>query len=121
MAFDPCVIQSGSLRHNVTVQAPSVTRDALGQPGASGWTAIRTTRASIESTASQTFRFSFQNSTLASDSTDMIIMRWTPTPITPGMQVVFGDQMYTIDDVRNVQQRNRVLHLACTGLGIGST
>lgn len=119
--FDPLVIEPGKLRHNIVIQSPSTTRDASGQPGAT-WSVLLTTCASIESTSSLTFKFSFQNNTLASESTDCITMRFNPSAvIAPGMRVVFGDLTYLINAVNNVQERNRVLILACTGIDIASS
>jgi SPP1 family predicted phage head-tail adaptor len=113
--MDPCYLQPGTLRHSVTIQSPSTTRDAFNQPGTT-WTSILTTRASIESTASLTFKFSFQNSTLASNATDVITIRCPAVTIKPGMQIVFGDQVYTIQDVDDVQRRHRKLVMACVGI-----
>jgi SPP1 family predicted phage head-tail adaptor len=112
---DPCVIQPGELKHAITINAPSSTRDASGQIGAT-WTTVLTTRAKIESTSSQTFRFSFQNSTLASDTTDCITIRYPAVELAPGYQIVYGDQTYLVNDVDDIQRRHRVLVMACTSV-----
>ena len=119
MSFDPTIVDPGTLRHIVTISAPSTTRDSFGQPG-STWNPILTTRAAIESTASQTFKFSFQGNILASNSTDLITLRYPTVTIKPGYQVAFGDQTYTIQAVDDVRRRHRVLNLACIGEGTGS-
>lgn len=117
----PLYIPAGSLRHIVTIQAPSATRDTAGQPNAT-WTDLLTTRASIGSTASQSFRFSFQGNVLAANATDLIIIRYPgeDVVIKPGMQVIYGDQVYVINAVDDVQRRHRKLALACVGQDIGS-
>jgi len=119
MAFDPTIIKAGTLRHQITIHAPSPSRDAYGQLG-SVWSPVLTTRASIEGTSSLTFKFSFQNSTLAANATDCITMRYPSVNIAPGMQVVFGDQLYLIQDADDINRRHRVLVLACVGVDTGS-
>jgi SPP1 family predicted phage head-tail adaptor len=113
------MINPGTLRHSITIQKKSLTRDGYGQPGAT-WAPVLTTRASITSTASLTFKFSFQNNDIASNATDCITLRYPMVEVLPGMQVVFGDQTYTITAVDDVQRRHRVLVLACVGLDTGS-
>jgi head-tail adaptor len=117
--FDPTIFQPGELRHNITIQSPSTTRDASGQTG-STWTTVLETRASIESTSSLTFKWSFQNSVLAASVSDCLKMRYPAVDIVPGMQVVWGDQAYLVQDVDDVQRRHRVLVLACVGVDVGS-
>jgi SPP1 family predicted phage head-tail adaptor len=121
MSFDPLYIQPGSLRHDVTIQKPSGTRDVAGQANAT-WTAVLSTRASIESTSSSAFRFSFQGNALASDATDLVIVRYPGSSIVikPGMQIVYGDTAYTITAVDDVLRRHRKLALACVGIDVGS-
>jgi SPP1 family predicted phage head-tail adaptor len=124
MAFDPTQIQAGTLRHVIEIQSQSTSRDELGQLN-STWTTILTTRAAIENTTSQTFKYTFQNNVLASNATDCITMRFpyigtTPLNVTPGMRVTWRDQTYTIQAVDNVQRRDRVLILAVVGISTGS-
>jgi hypothetical protein len=47
-------------------------------------------------------------------------MRYPAVDIVPGMQVVWGDQAYLVQDVDDVQRRHRVLVLACVGVDVGS-
>ena len=118
--FDPIQFDAGSLRHNITINAPSAIRDASGQPGTT-WTAVLTTRAKIESTSSLTFKWSFQNSTLASNATDCITIRYPSVLVAPGFQIVWGDELYLVQDVDDIQRRHRVLVLACVGVDIASS
>jgi SPP1 family predicted phage head-tail adaptor len=117
--LDLCILHAGELKHAITINAPSATRDASGQPG-STWSLVLTTRAKIESTSSQTFKLSFQNSTLASDTTDCITIRYSAVDIAPGYQILFGDETYTITAVDDIQRRHRVLVMACTSVDVGS-
>jgi SPP1 family predicted phage head-tail adaptor len=117
MAFDPLYIQPGELRHSIQIEKASSTRDAAGQPIAT-WDPVLTTRAKIESTTSRTFRDSFSGNALASQSTDAITIRWPGAAfeLRPGMRVVFGDNLFLIQAVDNVQRRNRKVVLACIGI-----
>ena len=114
MAYDPLQLRAGELRHTVQVQSASSARDAAGQPVAT-WDVVLSTRAKIENTGSLAYKESFSNSSLASQSTDMITIHWPGSSITvsPGMRVVFGDNTYLVQDVDNVFHRNRVVRLAC--------
>jgi SPP1 family predicted phage head-tail adaptor len=118
---DPLVIIPGTLRHLVTIQSPSAARDAAGQPNAT-WTNVLTTNASIESTAGSSFRFSFQGNALASNATDLIIIRYpgAGVVIKPGYQVIYNGTAYTITAVDDVLRRHRKLALACVGIDVGS-
>jgi SPP1 family predicted phage head-tail adaptor len=121
MPVDPLVLNPGDLRHNITIQSPSTTRDEAGQENAT-WTKVLCTRASIQSTSSSAFRFSFQNNVQATNTTHLITIRYPGCNITiqPGMQVLFSDQIYTVSAVDNVLQRNRVVHMACMAEALGS-
>jgi SPP1 family predicted phage head-tail adaptor len=117
---DPCVIQPGTLKHIVSISAPSTTRDTAGQLNAE-WSSLLTTRAAILSTASFSFKFSFAGNALASNATDLIQIRYPAVNVEPGMQVAFGDEQYIVNAVDDVQRRHRVLNMACTGLDISSS
>lgn len=119
MMRDPCIINPGILRHSITIQAPSTVRDASGQPGKT-WNDVLSTRACIESTSSNSFKFSFQNNTLAANTSDCLTIRYPSVNIEPGMRVLFGDQTYNIQAVDDLQRRHRVLRLACVGIDTGS-
>jgi head-tail adaptor len=121
MAFDPCVIAPGTLKHSITIQGQSKVPDADGQLNAV-WSTVLITRAAITSTSSISFKMSFQNSALASNATDLLTIRYPGASIiiVPGMQILYGTQTYTIQDVDNVQERNRVINMACIGMDNGS-
>lgn len=113
-SFDPLIIDPGTLRHSISIQAATTTRDAAGQPSAT-WANVLTTRASIESTTTIAYKSSFSGNALASEATDVVTLRW-PGPdviIEPSQRMIFQDNTYLIQAVDNVKRRNRVLRLAC--------
>ena len=115
--YDPLLIEPGELRHSIQIQKTSATRDSAGQP-IPAWDVVLEARAKIESTNSRTFRMSFSDNALASQSTDCITLRWPGASIVimPGMRVVFGDNAYSVEAVDNVLRRNRKLVLACLSI-----
>jgi head-tail adaptor len=112
--LNPLYLRAGELRHAVQIQSASSTRDAAGQP-VSTWNVVLTTRAKIENSGGQAYKESFSNSSLASQSTDLLTIRWPGSSITvaPGMRVIFGNSTFLVQDVDNVLHRNRVVRLAC--------
>ena len=117
MPMPAYMIDPGELRHSIQIQAASSTRDTAGQP-VSTWNLVLTTRAKIENTNSRTFKESFAANALASQSTDVITIRWPGAAIDllPGMRVLFGDNTYLVQAVDNVQRRNRKVTLACMAI-----
>jgi SPP1 family predicted phage head-tail adaptor len=111
---DDLYIQPGELRDSIQIQQATDTRDAAGQP-VSTWAAVLTARAKIEGTNSRTFKETFSANALASQSTDVITIRWPGAAVTlePGQRVVFGDNTYLVQAVDNVRRRNRKVVLAC--------
>lgn len=114
---DNPTVEAGTLRHSITIQKPSATRDAVGQIGAT-WVDVLSARAAITSTSGPTFKSSFQNNTLASNATDCITIRYpgTSIPIAPGMQIVCGDNAYLIQAVDDVKRHHVKLVMACLGI-----
>ena len=112
--LNPLYLRAGELRHAVQIQSASSTRDAAGQP-VSTWNVVLTTRAKIENSGGQAYKESFSNSSLASQSTDLLTIRWPGSSITvaPGMRVIFGNNTFLVQDVDNVLHRDRVVRLAC--------
>src|SRR5258708_3237989 len=114
MAFDPTIIQPGSLRQSITIQQPSTTRDAAGQP-VSTWTNVLTTRAKIEGTTSNTYKELVADGAIASQATDVFTLRWPGSSIDlkPGMRVQFQDNLYLVQAVDKILRRNRIVKLFC--------
>ncbi len=111
---NPLAVNPAEYRHNVQVQQPSTTRDAAGQP-VSTWDVVLSQNAKIDNTSSLAYKQSFQGNALATQSTDLISIRW-PGPdinIKPGMRVLFGDNVFLVQAVDNVLRRNRIVRMAC--------
>ena len=119
MTFDPCTIEPGDLRHFIQIQAPGTTRDATGQLNQT-WTTVLSTFAAVKSTASLSFKFAFQGNVLASDSTDLITIRYPAVNIKPGYQVLAGSQTYVINAVDDTLRKHRVLQMAVVGQSVSS-
>jgi len=115
MTFDPLYLSAGDLRHSVTIQSANKSeRDSYGQP-ISTWATILTTRAKIASTVGASYKDAFAQNALANQSTHLITIRYPSDAITiqPGQRVTHKNDTYTIQDVDNVLERNRVLRIAC--------
>ena len=111
---NPLALNPGDLRHSVSIQSASTTQDSFGSPTAA-WTVVLATRASIASTVTATYKESFSDNALSSQSTYLLTIRWpgASITITPGMRVVFGPNIFLIQAVDNVKMLNRVVRLAC--------
>ena len=114
MPADPLHIDVGSLRHEVTIQAPSTTKNAYGESIAT-WANVLTTRAAIQSTNSAAYKDQFAQNALAAQSTYVVTMRHpgSQVDIKTGMRLIYHGDTYVITSLDNVLERNRVLRLAC--------
>ena len=107
-------MRSGSLRHRITIEKTTETRDSVGGV-VDSWTDHITTRASIEPLAGREF---FQSHETQSETTHRIRMRWQ-AGITPKMRVKYDDlknnvtRYFDIESVINVKELNREIHLMC--------
>ena len=121
MPWNPLLLAAGDLRHSITIQQPSTTRDVAGQP-VSTWTNVLTTRAKIEGTTSNTYKELVADGAIASQATDVFTLRWPGSSIDlkPGMRVQFGDNIYLIQALDNILRRNRVVKLFCMAIAADS-
>lgn len=113
MPFDPLSLPAGELRHPVSIQVKSTTRDA-NQQRVDAWTSILNTRASIRGIA---FRETVQDAQLGSQSTHIIKIRYPGTGIriVSGQRLVkrIGGDIFSIQEVEDILERHRVLKLTC--------
>jgi head-tail adaptor len=105
-------INVGSLRHLIQLQQQSSTQDSVGQPVLT-WTTVRTSYGGLNLVS---MKEAFGEGQLTAQETDIWTLRWTPTEILPGMQLVFGSNTYIVQMVSNVMRRNLIVHLLCLQL-----
>jgi head-tail adaptor len=109
---DLLVIQPGTLRHSIQVQAPapgaSDTFGASVEPAI--WSTIVTTRAAIYTAGG---RETSQAAQLVSEVSHVVTIRYTPAAIMPNYRILFGARVFSIRFVENVLERNRVLNIYC--------
>lgn len=108
-------INVGSLRHQVQIKSQSSTQDSVGQP-VLAWTTIRTTMAGLNLVS---MKEAFGEGQLTAQESDIWTMRWS-AGIQPGMQLVFGSNVYKIQSVNDVARRRLILHLLCLQLNAQS-
>lgn len=99
---------TGELRHRVTVQQATDTRDAYGEPDPT-WSTYKERSAKISPMNGSRF---FAGKQFDTDITHEIVLRHT-AGITTKMRVLFGTRVFEIDSVINPQERNRWTVLMC--------
>lgn len=118
---NPLAVSAGQLRHQISIQAQSTAQDPdTGEP-ASVWNTTLTTWAQIETlTAREAYQAGA--SQFVAQVTHMVTIRWpgASVRIAGGMRVLFGERMFMIQAVDNVQERNRLLKLACLEVNGGN-
>lgn len=103
-------MQAGQLRHRVTIQQNTPSRDTYGEEIES-WSALATVWAAVEPLAG-TERYAADGAqTLATVDTRIRIRYWSG--ITPGMRVLFGARTFDIQAVIHLEERQQELHLLC--------
>lgn len=100
----------GNLRHRITIQKKSATRDSYGAETIS-WTTYLTVWAAIEPLRGREYMEARQ---VQADVDTRIRMRAQSVyTIKPGMQVLFGARIFDIISVIEVEERNREVQLMC--------
>lgn len=104
-------IGAGELVHPIVISRPDPAGDSYGASVvASAWLDVRTTRAAI---STLTGRELVQASTLVSEASHVVTIRWTAAVIRAGYRVQFGSRSFRVQYVDNVDERNRVIRLFC--------
>lgn len=99
-------MEAGSLRHQITIQQKSTSRDAIGGV-IDVWTTFVTVRAAVEPIRGREY---FAAQQVHAEVSHRIRMRYR-AGITPRMQVTLGSRTFQIETVINVQEQDRELHL----------
>jgi SPP1 family predicted phage head-tail adaptor len=104
-------MDSSRLKRRVTIQAPSVTQDAYGQPVV-GFVTLATVWAAVEPL---TGRQLFAAKQALSEISVKVTIRYR-TDVTTAMSVVYLTHTYQIDAVIDFEARHESLELMCTEL-----
>lgn len=105
----------GNRTRRVSIEARNTTKDAAGQV-IEGWSVVRETWASI---ATLTGGEALRAQAIVASASVEIEMRYRPG-ITEAMRVRYGDRLYDIGAVIDVDMRHETLRLICTtGLNRG--
>jgi len=105
-------MRAGELRHRVTIQEKSVTRNSYGEEVIT-WGDVATVWAAVEPLARGPRGREFIEAQRAgAEITTLIRMRYR-SGIAPEMRVVYGSHTYDIKSVVHVEERQRELHLMC--------
>jgi SPP1 family predicted phage head-tail adaptor len=105
-------MRAGKLRHRVTLQRKTSTRDAAGQH-IEPWTDLGTVRASIEPLSGIE---RLDGGAEYAESTVRVRMRHSSLTgsLTPADRLSYGGQVYDIQNVANLWERDRELVLMCS-------
>jgi len=102
------VMKIGKLRHQITLQAPTLTQDSLGVVSET-WSDTATVCAQIEAISGREF---FDAARVNAEVTHRIRIRHRPG-IVPAMRVLEGTRTFDIHSVLDVDGRKRELTLMC--------
>jgi SPP1 family predicted phage head-tail adaptor len=104
-------MDSSRLNRRVTIQQPSTTQDAYGQP-VTTMTTVATVYAAVEPL---TGRALFAAKQAQSEVSCKITIRYR-TDVTAAMQVVYNTHVYLIDALIDFESRHESLELMCREL-----
>lgn len=106
-------MQAGRLRHSVTLQSPSGTRDAVGER-ATTWADVATVPADVSPLSG---REEFLAAQRQASTTHKLTLRYSSqiAAIDASWRVQYGSRIFTIDEPpRNTDERGREIILMCT-------
>lgn len=98
----------GRLRHRIDIQAVTKTVDAIGAEVIT-YTKVRTVWGSIVTKSGRELETGLQ---VAGNATVTIRIRYWPT-LTESHRFVHAGKTYNIDNINNVDQRNKILECSC--------
>ena len=101
-------LKAGTLRHEVTIQQKSVTRDAYGAEVIT-WTVLENVWASIEPISGREYFMSQQTQSVVDTK---ITIRYL-SGIHPYDRVLYGTRIYDIQTIINPNEKNESLTLMC--------
>jgi len=98
----------GDLRHRITIQQPVESSNTFGEVEKT-WQDIATVWASIEPLRGREY---FDSQQINAEVTTRIRIRYRPG-IKPKMRVVYGERIFDIQSVIDVEERHKEIHLMC--------
>ncbi len=101
-------MQSGKLRHQVTIKRPVETQNTYGEPEVR-WQDVATVWAQVEPLRGREY---FAAKQMVSEVEARITIRYR-SDVTAKMKVSKGTDDYLIETIINVMERNRELQLMC--------
>lgn len=103
-----CEITPARLRHSIEIRELVETEDALGGQ-VSEWVTIKTVKASVDPmSGNERLRAMQLNATL----THRVLLRYFDG-LTAKHQIKFGERLFQIRSVINIEERNRFYELSC--------
>lgn len=108
--------QIGRLRHRITIQQATVSRDSTYGQAQQAWADVATVWGNIEP---ETGREYVQASQIVADANCVIRIRYYPG-ILPTMRAVEGSDIYDILEVRDMYGRGRWMDLFCRSLPVST-
>ena len=101
-------METGRLRHQISIQQNTATVDAAGQPGVD-WQTIRQPWAEVKPVVGGE---NFNGSQILAGVTHLVTIRYQ-SGISPTMRVLYGSRILHIESVLNIDERNRETRLQC--------
>lgn len=109
-------MDAGQLNRRITIQRPSTTRDAYGQP-TKDWTDVFTTWAGIRAATSREI---YAASGFTSGVSHIVTLRYRPrTPVLSSYRVFYGGRLFQIQAVSDPTENKEQLNLLCLELNDG--
>jgi SPP1 family predicted phage head-tail adaptor len=106
-------VNIGDLRHRVTIEEATITRDDFGGE-IETWGTVATAWAAVEPLQGREF---LEGRRAEAEVSTRIRVRYR-AGIVPGMRVSWGDHVYDIEAVIEHESKRRELRLMCRELGI---
>ena len=106
-------MQAARLRHRVSLESQSTSKDTFGQPLQS-WATVLTCWAAVEPLSGRELLAARQ---MASEVTHRVIVRYQAALAAPRTvmtyRVNFGERYFDIREVLNTDERDREVHMLC--------
>lgn len=102
-------MRAGELRHRITIQQLIETRNELGEIIEQSWQDFATVWAAVEPLNGREY---FNSQQINAEITTRIRIRYR-AGIKPNMRVVYGERIFDIQSVIDIEERHAEMHLMC--------